>query len=143
MLRDPRDVIVSWFHYVDMEARRHPFARFGTINYKDYEGDERMGLIIENICPLFDGYLPWLDEDITVLRYEDVLDKPEEALAPVAEAVDISLDVLVERSKFRGGKTFRKGVAGEWRHEFSGDHLRRFNQLYRHIMEAWGYGRDT
>jgi hypothetical protein len=83
--------------------------------------------------------LPWQDTDIIHIRYENLLDNPDKELVPVVAALGTPLDVLVERSRFRGGKTFRKGLVGEWKHEFNRRQKERFNELYGHIMEAWGY----
>ena len=141
LLRDPRDVIVSWHHYIDkIERSSHLAVADRYTNYKDYDGDERKMALVETQHIRMRSFSPWLDTDIIPIHYEDLLTKPEVALVPVAEATDIDLDVLVERSRYRGGITFRKGVAGEWHKELNGDHIRRFGQLYEDIMDAWGYG---
>ena len=102
-------------------------------------GDARKDALIETRHRRMGAFLSWLDTGIIVLRYEELLDTPETALVPVADATGIDLDVLVERSRFRGGTTFRKGLVGEWKHEFNDKQKKRFDELYGHIMEAWGY----
>jgi len=141
LLRNPRDTIVSWHHWLDKAIRgsRLTWAEDGVLNYKDFEGDARKDVLIENLYVSMEEFAPWLETDIIVIHYESILETPEKALAPVAEAIGADLDVLVEKSRFRGGKTFRKGVAGEWKHEFTKKQLSRIDELYGHIMEAWGY----
>ena len=141
LLRDPRDTIISWHHFMDKIIPGHPFDTF--VKHKgltEYEGDERLMRIIEELPVLFEDFLRWLDEPNTLaLRYENLLEKPEEELATVAEVLDEYLDTLIERAKFRGTDTFRKGKTGEWKHEFTREHLDAFDSQYEHIMKAWGY----
>ena len=141
LYRNPRDIIVSWYYYVDKISRKHRVTKIGNsnLNYKDFEGEDRKNLLIGNLHGQMAPMLPWGDTDIIPLRYEGLLECPEEELAPVSAASGIDLDVLVERSRYRGGKTFRKGVAGEWRHEFSDKQKKKIDELYGDIMEAWGY----
>ena len=142
ILRDPRDTIVSAYHYMDKIPDRHPFANVpGQLDvfYRNYHGEERMDLLIENYRKHFDAFIPWLETNIKAVRYEDLIERPTLALIPVAFSTGYDLDMLVERAGYRGGKTFRKGVAGEWRHEFTDKQVRRFNELYGRVMEAWGY----
>lgn len=141
LLRDPRDVIVSWHHFMDEIVPGHPFDTF--VKHKhltEADGDERLMRIIEELSPIFDDFLRWLDEPNTIaLRYENLLENPKEELATVAEVLDEYLETLVERAGFRETDTFRKGVADEWRHEFTEEHLIAFDGKYEHIMKAWGY----
>ena len=141
LLRDPRDVIVSAYHYVDVVPKGHPFLRIQGSDalYSNYRGEDRMDLLIESCWKIFNPYLPWLETNIIPVRYEDLLENTVQALVPVAEATGYDLSMMVERAAYRGGLTFRKGVAGEWRHEFNDRQVARFNKLYGHIMEAWGY----
>jgi len=142
LLRDPRDVIVSAYHYMDRIEDWHEFAAVAGCPgefYTHHHGEERMDLLIENYWKYFNAYIPWLKTNIIPVRYEDLIERPILALIPVAEATGYDLEMLVERSGYRGGYTFRKGVAGEWKHEFNDKQVRRFNELYGHVMEAWGY----
>jgi len=140
LLRDPRDTIVSWYYYVDAIREGHPFERFVTHRgLKNYHGEKRLTEIIKQLVAIFDDFLPWLDERIIPLRYEELINAPEVALEPVAMALGEPLDVLVERSLYRGSETFRRGEPGAWREEFTEEHIEQFDALYGHIMDAWGY----
>lgn len=143
MLRDPRDVIVSWHYYMDKVDEGHPFYTYAAERaLKDFTGDERLTVIISALPTIFRDFIPWLQEDILVLRYEDLINGPQTALKDTAEAIGESLERLVERSRYRGSETFRKGQPGSWRQEFKGEHLGLFDELYGEIMEAWGYDPD-
>lgn len=142
IIRDPRDIIVSWHHYIDVipRGRRLSVVEDGSgLNYKDYDGDDRKDLLIETVCKTIERFLPWGDTDIVTVRFEDIIERPIAALAEVAKRTGIPVGVLAGRSMFRGGKTFRKGLVGEWKHEFNSKQNKRFNELYGHIMEVWGY----
>jgi hypothetical protein len=142
IIRDPRDIIVSWYHYIDVidRGRRLSVVECDrSLNYKDYEGDARKDLFIETVYKTIERFLPWGDTDIITVRFEDIIERPIPALEPVAKKTGIPVGVLAGRSMFRGGKTFRKGLVGEWKHEFNDGQKKRFDELYGHIMEAWGY----
>ena len=142
IIRDPRDIIVSWHYYVNTVGRERRISiveHDRSLNYKDYDGDARKDLLVETVYRTIERFLPWGDTDIITVRFEDIIERPMKALAPVAKRTGIPIDTLVERSLFRGGKTFRKGLVGEWKHEFNSKQKKRFNELYGHIMEAWGY----
>ena len=135
LLRDPRDVIVSWFHYVDRRPK-HAINRF----FAKAPREDRMFWMINMLVKTFESFMGWLDEDdIMVFRYEDLLYRPETVLKPLVPLLGVSLDELVERSKIRKSRTFRKGVTGEWKHEFSELDKVVFDHHYTHIMKAWGY----
>jgi hypothetical protein len=153
IVRDPRDIIVSWKHFASKIGINHALARLGNLDAQLYrttgivahrlEADivgakDKIMVLIKTILPFMTSFLNW-PEHATVVRYEKLLSEPEKELAPVAEILDESLDKLVERSKFRGGKTFRKGVAGEYKKEFNFYHRQMFNEIFADVMERWGY----
>jgi len=152
IIRDPRDIIVSWAHFASKIGYNHVLARLYNldnqitrvtgVNHYDIvdvkSAKDKIMALIKTVCPFMQGFLDWPNHATTV-RYEKLLSDPEEELAPVAEILDEPLDMLVERSKFRGGKTFRKGVAGEWKKEFQYRHNTLFNEIFADVMERWGY----
>jgi len=60
-------------------------------------------------------------------------------LEPIAEDTGISLDVMVDRSKFRGGLTYRAGRIGDWKSEFKAHHVEKFKSTFGEIMDAFEY----
>jgi len=145
--RDPRDIIVSWAHYAKKLGDHHILARLykmdtnlkGAAVAADIKGaDDRIRVLIESMRPYMTHFLDWPQYAHTV-TYEGLINDPEKELAEVAEILEEPLDELVERSRFRGGKTFRKGVPGEWRHEFTDEHNELFWENFSDVMEKWGY----
>lgn len=137
LVRDPRDAIVSLSHYYEDPENDFKFGRlWGIPDFRT--AYDRLMLIIEVIREFWYQYLPWIKvKGINILRYENLLFDPHKELAPYAYLAP--LETLVERARFRGTDTFRKGIPGEWTKEFKPRHIKRFNQLYGDIMEAWGY----
>jgi len=140
LIRDPRDIIVSWSYHLKNGVSAQPW--FSRINGWDIrERQDTIKALIETLPCLCHEFCGWLKQDIIKLRYERLLEAPQDELGPVAEALDRDLDELVERSYFRGGHAFRKGVVGEWKKEFSPLHKRSFNEdgRWNIIMEKWEY----
>jgi len=144
IMRDPRDIIVSWAHYSKEIGDHHALARLHRIDNNlgrvvNMKGaDDRIMILIKVMRPYMTSFLDWPKYAHTV-RYEGLVNNPEKELAIVAEILEEPLDELVERAKFRGGKTFRKGVPGEWKHEFSDEHIEVFLENFADVMERWNY----
>ena len=101
--------------------------------------DDKLDFLLTHTKPLMEMFIGWMDEDIHKLRYEDLLTMPRKVLAPIAEETGISLDTMVNRSKFRGGLTYRAGRTGDWKDEFGKHHVEKFKSTFGEIMDAFGY----
>ena len=90
MVRDGRDIAVSYFHH--FRRRGIPFGSFDAFFTKFLAGD------LDGFGPWPDHVRGWLDspqarEDrLIVVRYEDVVARPEEQLARVARFLDLPAD---------------------------------------------------
>jgi hypothetical protein len=144
IMRDPRDIIVSWAHYSKRVGDHHALARLHRIDaslnrvVRIKGADDRIMVLINAIRPYMTGFLDWPKYAHTV-RYEGLINDPATELAGVAAILDEPLDELVERAGFRGGKTFRKGMPGEWKHEFTDEHNEVFWENFADVMERWNY----
>ena len=144
IVSDPRDIIVSWAHYGKKLGDHHALARLHRVDpslkrvLRVKGEDDRITIMLTAIRRYMTGYLDWPKYAHTV-RYEGLINDPATELAEVAAILDEPLDELVERASFRGGKTFRKGVVGEWRHEFTDRHNELFWENYSDVMERWNY----
>ena len=141
VLRDLRDVAVSWAHFVDTN-------HFGAPDrLKALDIPARLDAFIDELLPAYAEWaVGWLDADLGDLRrtvwYEDlVADTPAE-LAGVLRHFRIELPegqvrALADRHSFKretgrspgqqDTKSFnRKGVAGDWRNHFDDARLARF-----------------
>ena len=139
LLRDPRDIIVSWHHWLDNCASHHIFSTLmAGHNIKDAE--DRIAALIESLKFVVEGFVPWMSHpDILPIRYEELMEDPEQALAGVAESLGLPLGNMVEKAKFRGGTTYRKGTPGDWETEFEKHHRDAFDEGWANIMDAFGY----
>jgi hypothetical protein len=162
LIRDPRDVVVSYMHYVVGLRRNLLHRRIATELSTDAErlmacikgmparsGDDW----IPSIDSLLDERLGWARmADIHVTRFEDLVGArgggdvavQREEIKAIAAHVDRPLDDagvdrLVGRVSGRSSFTFRRGVIGDWRSHFTEEHRRTFKELAgRHLIE-FGY----
>ena len=147
LVRDPRDVIVSHFHYV----KRKPDA---AMNYRFDDGKflvERDDPILDliRLSPArWDMFLPWL-EIAHVVRYEDLRADPRKvgrevvALIGLDEAVRLRIgseSAMVSRIRPEKSPTFRKGGVGDWKSFFGPHHVKEYRKLMGETAEALGYG---
>jgi hypothetical protein len=139
LYRDPRDILVSWYYYLDEIKENHPLNTLAIgLNFK-HERD-RMAAMIKHIHPFLRGFTPWINHPkVCSVRYEDILFRPEEALSDLAFVLKEPLSFLVERSKVRKSRTYRKAKPGNWREEFKSHHIKAFERDYSDIMDKWGY----
>ena len=142
--RHPGDIIVSWMHFLKTVGdydKRGPFNfPFLADEGQDvHKVKDKLSFLITHTKPLMEQFIGWMGEDIHKLRYEDLLTKPREVLEPIAEDTGISLDVMVDRSKFRGGLTYRAGRIGDRKSEFKAHHVEKFKSTFGEIMDAFEY----
>ncbi|MEW6636194.1 MAG: sulfotransferase domain-containing protein [Actinomycetota bacterium] len=166
LLRDPRDLVVSQAFYI----KREPLHYHNRYFAETLESDEdRIMTCIRGLAPgisshkelfsigeLFEGFLPWLADDSTlVVRFEDLVG------ARGGEDDERQLDEVVRIGEFVGrpmtrrqagwiagkmyGKaslTFRKGQTGDWRNHFTEAHRHAFKEETGDLLVRLGYERD-
>jgi len=149
VLRDPRDVMVSGFHF----WRARVGTRF-TDDFSEFIRHPRLGL-----RPCIRHFLSWKDHCTCLVRYEALLQDTSAEFSRVLDSLGVStspkvIREAVERSKFgqvrsvqekyglsgkdRFDSSFRfarRGVPGEWQELFSGADL----QWYRVLRSEFGY----
>lgn len=163
IVRDPRDVAVSYFHYLkkfrlvsddmDIEHFVVPFIRG---KFDDF------GSWGENVGS-------WLgarggDESLLILRYEDMLADAKGALVTIAKFIglavdDDKLDMAVKNSSFESMRELeqtqkpwralrharqdilfmRSGQAGGWKNVLSDNAAALIEERWRTLMERFGY----
>ena len=142
--RHPGDIIVSWMYFLKTVGNYNKRSPFNFPLLADqgqdvHEASDKIDFLLTHTKPLMEMFIGWMDEDIHKLRYEDLLTIPRKVLAPIAEETGISLDVMVDRSKFRGGMTYRAGRIGDWKDEFKKHHVEKFKSNFGEIMDAFRY----
>lgn len=171
VLRDPRDVAVSAYHYhlwTDEEWVTLPRKKFEGRSYQEElrRLDTERGLLleIEEMCTVgrsLDEMLAWdyRREGFLELRYEDLVEDEVAAFTSVfqhygltTEATERALEI-VEKASFRrltgrelgqarAGSHLRSGRPGEWREHFRPSHVALWNHLAAGALVRLGYEAD-
>lgn len=164
IVRDPRDIAVSYYHFVRKAHRLPPEASISEYMATFLEGRiDPYGNWGENVGS-------WLGarrgtEDFTVVRYEDLLEDAEAQLARIADALKLATNYAqlrraVENSRAdrlreleqsqRGAhkllKTSRPDIpfvrsatSGQWRTELPPEAVRQIEKAWGRVMSELGY----
>ena len=154
--RDLRDVAVSQAYHImsDREGLKHPgrdelkaLGGFGEVLEAVIAGPETYPGVMDR----WEAYAPWTSVDwVFKFRYEDVLASPAETaesliaygvericgifqgltftLSPEGTAEMVAAMVKCAVDRREESATFRKGVSGEWQHEFTDRHKQLFKE---------------
>jgi len=137
LYRHPGDIVTSAMYWT--QSGKSSFAHLAYAPIKITAAKDYLSWLLYNWRYLIAAFLGWLDEDIHKIRYEDLLSRPADVLAPVAEDLGVPLEELVERSKFRGGTTYRKAQPGNWKEEITGHYREYFEEHYSGLVKRMGY----
>jgi estrone sulfotransferase len=138
ILRDPRDVMVSFYHFTRDRRQLHDETFTGFIRNPNF-GLEKW----------FRHYLSWRDHWKLTLKYEEMLQHPEQELNRVVEFLGVTCEENVQReavarASFRKSREveksnspareadalfFRRGSSGQWHAYFSDDDLAYYHSL--------------
>jgi hypothetical protein len=164
MIRDPRDVAVSYAHHSGETlewARRRLSDPGAAVNDRDDRLDpqlrQRLGAWSQHVCS-------WVDDTpfpVAVVRYEDCVLAPVETFAgalrfaglevdedAVARAVDHAAFDRLRRAEEEHGflerppstpSFFRRGRAGSWRDDLPADLAAAIVDDHREVMARFGY----
>jgi hypothetical protein len=165
LIRDPRDVVVSGYHYhrrTDEAWVHEPKERFGGLSYQAFlhSVNEHDGLMAE-IDRCARSSVAEMDTwsysrpEILELRYEDAVRDEEETFTRLFRfyrfndaAVQQGLNIVEQFSRPQGSGAgdadphVRSGQPGEWRRHFGDDHVARFKQLTGDLVVRLGYEDD-
>ena len=156
LMRDPRDVAVSMHNLHLIQEKKvswtHPRAKFI--------------LLLQKYLPIFDyvqtisawenHYKVWNKTSSHVVRYENLLNKPEQTLKEILLYLNIQADdkilqeaiTLFSFEKITGRKRgeedvknpeFRKGISGDYKNKFSKLELKLINKKYKNVINEAGY----
>lgn len=166
MVRDPRDVVVSGYHYhlwTDERWAHVPHERYRGLSYQDYlrslDAEEGMAAEIrrcsERELPRMAAW-DYHQPEFLELRYEDVIRDERTWFTRLFEhygftddAVERSVALALERSfsKVSGrdvgatqeGSHLRSGQPGQWRDVFTEGHKALFRELNGDLLQTLGY----
>jgi hypothetical protein len=167
LLRDPRDVAVSYTFFVLRERWHHHHGYYSQILKND---DERLIATIRgftraqsgefkplaSIGEIFQSFLPWLeDSSVLFCRFEDLVgprgggrsDKQIQEVQRIAEFVQRPINepqafAIAENMYSENSMTFRKGSIDQWRHHFRQEHKTAFKEIANSILIRLGYEED-
>ena len=164
LVRDPRDVAVSWAHFagIGLDEAVHLLCQTNAV-LTGASGRPPLNLPQRLLC--WSGHVrSWTTapgREPCVLRYEDMLAAPIDAIQQAAAYAGISntshqLAKAVATTRFevlrdaeakhgfdggqiRGASFFRSGRAGGWRDSLSASQSARIAQTHAAVMEEFGY----
>lgn len=157
LIRDPRDMIVSYYHYLNNLGQTTTFEKMidGEDSYV-IRWKQHVQHWINNVY----------DADIMVLKYEDLLndtfnqinrvlgfikiERPDELIKKVIEGNSFSnmqkkeakygFDNDISRTIWKpNGKFFRKGKIGGYEEELNIEQIRRIEKITKNEMDLFGY----
>jgi hypothetical protein len=157
-VRDPRDIAVSWAHFVDIPHRRHAHPEMAGL---DLEG--RIAKFIEQdldvTLQFAVGWRSALHPTLGLwVSYEDLLADTKGVMRCVTDhfklgLTDAQLDAIVVRRSFKvqtgrdsgqedASRFNRKGVKGDWANHFTDAHKDEFKRIAAGRLIELGYEQD-
>jgi hypothetical protein len=163
LIRDPRDLAVSWAHYVGLPGR----TRWGWPEAVELSVPERISFYIERVLPKQSRWgLAWREAIEELLpsglgmmaRYEEMLADTFGVMRRVFDHFEVGLSdervrAIVaahtfERATGRAAgeedaeQFNRKGISGDWRNHFSPEQVRAFKERAGERLIELGYETD-
>ena len=163
LIRDPRDLAVSWAYYVGLPGR----TRWGWPEAVDLTVEDRISFYIERVLPKQSRWgLDWkraIEDELPagqglMVRYEDMLGDVYAVMRRVFDHFGVALDdervrVICEKHAFKKAtgrapgegdpKSFnRKGIAGDWENHFSPEQKAAFKEQAGERLVELGYASD-
>jgi hypothetical protein len=161
LVRDPRDVAVSYAHHTKKSIDE-------TIEVMNHEHAlARLDYRFHVLSSWSNHVKSWLNADEIprhVVRYEDMVEHPHATFKKILEFIDWDFDedrfnVALEETSFgklklqeqekgfreqsmAGSTFFRKGVVGDWRNVLTSSQEESIINSNLNFMERLGYGRD-
>jgi hypothetical protein len=169
LVRDPRDYLVSMFHYLN-QSPDPKHAKFRELSTQDAKmsatifgmRDEFYGVKFYGVNELYDKYfIKWIGSPkLTIIRFEDIIgsefggedDKVISTFQTIISLIQprLNFDGETIRNKIRVGSdptksdTFRpsKRKIGVWKEELTEDHVIQFKLASPFLVSALGYEND-
>lgn len=162
IMRDPRDVAVSHFHFVCKRKQNRLHTYFSKLpddftrlmasirgvdsTLKDAGGG------LDDIGQRFRNHLPWADHGSCFVRFEHLIgphgggshELQIQEIQRLAAHLEIDLgsediERIADRVFSRRSSTFRKGLIGDWKNYFTSEHKAVFKELAGQLLIDLGY----
>jgi Sulfotransferase domain len=168
VIRDPRDVIVSYAYYIPT-LKIHPL--YDTFQQEGFTHRDRMKFLIEggqpidskkpyqpNVKDWYTSFSDWMERDgVFSVRFEELIISEKERIQTLNRMVDflwennesifidksVLVDKMVENINPGTSITFRKGKIGGWKDEFDDELKSLFKQYAGQLLVTLQYEKDT
>lgn len=156
VIRDPRDILVSYSRYVTAE-RTHPahahFAALPDDAARLLAAIDGVAGVVSPIDELLRRYAGWLEPGrALVVRFEDLIGprgggdstRQLETVRRIAGFLELelperTLGAIAHRTFSTRSSTFRSGQAQRWRESFAVEHVRAFKARAGDLLPRYGY----
>ncbi len=168
MYRDVRDVLMSFFYYLNKIGNDFIFddyfEKFLTKDLVSTRCDFNIGTWYENLTSWFEH-----KDEIVLVKYEDILEHPVDGICNIFNGLNLEYDKniiksIVDKHTFSKMQSkeesekdkdiaylknsekslfIRKGKSGEWKEYLTDRHKDRIKELYGEILIELGYEQDT
>lgn len=168
IVRDPRDVVTSHYHYVTDKNQSHRLHGYYNrlqdnrsrlmASIRGVSGEHSDdGKPLESIGEWMDNFLGWTDTGYThIVRFEDLIgpqgggdrELQIETVQSIADHLNVSLsyeevEQVAQNTFSTDSSTFRKGLIGDWRNNFETEHVAAFKDEAGDWLIKLGYEEDT
>lgn len=146
LLRNPKDVAASFFHFSNNFSPYPPYDHFNDYFRALMEGQMPWGSYIEYLC-VWNKYVD--KENVMPITYEEIKENPASGAKKIAEFLGLNLDDedicgVADRSTFKtmkdnaktthgefGAVLFRKGGVSDWKTLFSEENNQEMDTVFQ------------
>lgn len=160
IIRDPRDMVISYASHLGMGVDR-AIEGMNTVDNATAADEKNVHQFLGRWSDHVTSWTRSKKFAVTVIRYEDMLERPEKTFGTVIRRVGMPVEKdrlakAIEFSSFdklRGQEEetgfvensekqerfFRKGTSGQWREELTPDQVARIEADHGRVMRKYGY----
>lgn len=163
IIRDPRDTIVSEINFLHRESNLALHEHYKLMEVEEgmlsiiqgFEGEECRYPRQPSFREILLDYIPWISKpNVLVTRFEDLVGPQGggsvhsqiEQILLIAHHLEVSISPKeagnIAKSLFGGTHTFRRGVKGAWKEDFSPEVKDRCKHFLGDLLIQLGYEKD-
>ena len=161
IIRDPRDVVISVSHHFDLTIDK----AIEFMNNMKQGAQHKDTNLVHILLTWSLNVLTWTEKNedvpVTIIKYEDLLEKPKENFSKVLKGFGIEkikqdkFKFALEETKFEklrayedkhgfrekahGEKFFRVGKSGQWKSKLTKEQVKQIEKDHGEVMEKFGY----
>jgi len=163
--RDPRDVLVSWFHWLHPSSSNnmHEHMAYMKKVYSHFSDDQLIDIFINNDKFRESEYNPieafrlarvlYFHPKVLNISFEDLIgengggsnDLQIKAIEKIFNYLNIpvsNIESISARAFNKNSATFRKGVIGDYKSILNSEKIKLFNDCHGDILKQYGYKKD-